>query len=630
MNKKIAFSILALALGSMCLTSCNDDDPIKPNEGVKDEITGDITDEEDHTGLVLKTFRALHDETNDGSNRTTTRTQLSTNNSVVWIEKDTINLFGSAKQYGILDPADNGKASGNFSAWVTPTTEYFAVSPYNKKATISDNTVSGLVVHARQTPVKGGFDPSSVIMTAYTTGNNLVFKHVCSFIKIVVADNDQMKHLMRISVETKQKDDKTKPGRPIAGTFDATIPRDANNAIATVSNITNGSNKIVLDAPVGESIQPGTYYVAILPGDIDCIEVRFETVSKSLMRRNNSTMQFERAHIKNFGTFPGDSWTWTEDKKQEVIYSGNYKTSASYVDQSGTTGSKRIFFSAGNLQAVMSGVPSNPIKEWRLAEHQYDYAGVGTDEGASSTGNYKVAKGGTGTYAYAEDDVVDMFAWVANKKIDGTPFSTDALFKYGITNVTYGSGKVSNYFENANVTPYGAANSCADWGGAYKASSGSSRDWYVLESNEWTNILTGRSNVQDAFTCTVVTENGDDVLGFWIFPTDSKKWTTWPPKQSSGTKCSYDDYLEWIAKGCMFFPIHGYFYTSGSTVQHMSKGNGYYWASNAKRNGNSSAANAIYWDPYRLEYSGGLKFGTGSPNQHYFVRLYTESTITAE
>lgn len=577
------------------MSSCSQDDGLEVNE----------------EGMIKHKFKAYHGTTYTAG----TRTQINSDGkTVVWQANEEIGVFSGTTltSYTIAD--GQGTAAASFTGYSpeNPNGGYYGISPYNENATIADNKVSNLVVPVHQTATKGTYDPKAAVMTSYTTDNTMVFMHVCSFIKIVVGEDDEMKHLMRISIEAMESD-KTTPGRPIAGTFDATITKSGSDqSVATVSNITHGSNKISLEPKVGEELTAGTYYIAVLPGDMDCFVIRFETVQKSLMRRLPVTKQYNRAEIKNLGTFPGATWTWTEEKKQELIYSGEYTNNAG----------KRIFFAAGNLQAVMSGDPSDPIREWRFAEHQYDFEGIGT--ATTPTGNRKVYRlGMSDEVPFADGDVVDMFAWVANKNNSGTEFTTDPLLKYGITNkASLSSGSTSNYLSNVKTTGlYSGANSSADWGAAYKASSGSTRDWKVLDNNEWNNSFIGRSGslARGYSTCRVTKEGGGTVFGIWIYPTGSGSWPEIP------SPCTYDDYMAWIAKGCMFFPACNYM-TGTSVPSTLATNVAYYWASNAYCDDTKSGSN-MYWYPYQVAYKTGLAVNQGSVNQRCFVRLYTESQI---
>lgn len=587
--KNTALLILTLLFGCISFVACNDDNDVITNED----------------GMVLKKFKATHPLTFVKGTRTAINTDGKT---IVWKAGEQIGIFsgGTRSAYTLSEGAET--AAGLFTGYSPEETNggYYGISPYNDKATISGNKVSGLVVPAIQKATKGTYDPQAAVMTSYTETNTMAFAHVCSFIKVEVGEEEEMKHLMRITVEAMASDKET-AGRPLAGTFDATIVTSGDKqSEAEISNINNSSNKVVLEPEVGHELEHGTYYIAVLPGDIDCFVIRFETVQKSLMRRLPVKKSYDRAEVKVLGKFPGDTWTWTEEKKQEVIYSGNYHTTLEYAG-----GQKRIYFATGNLQAVMSGNSTAPFSKWQLAEHQYDYVGA-------TSGNLKVYNG----TAFEKGDIVDLFAWVADKDKDGNTFTTDSLQKYGITKIT-ASSNPGFFYTNDHSASYGNANSCTDWGAIYKKSSKSTRDWKVLPSTEWNNFLDGRTQAHKSTACTVTKEGGGTVKGIWVYPNGSNNWET-DGTGVPGTTCSYDEYLSWIAKGCMFFPASGYMTTSNSL---LSSGYVFYWSSNAANKSSASSAQQRWMPKVLTNRSGSLNVEEASANQRCCVRLYTESDV---
>lgn len=212
-----------------------------------------------------------------------TRTALGDDGlSVVWTQGDKIAISsGSAFSVYTLKDTDAGKKAGEFNGYSPAATNsgFYGVYPAGGSYSISGNVISGLSVPAHQHAVNGSFDSNAAVMTSYTVNNTMVFKHVCSFVRIEVGSD--MKYLMRITLESLQSD-KTPGGRQIAGTFDATVATSGSSqSVCTVSNVSSASTKIILEPSSGEVIEPGVYYIAVLPGSLDYgFEVRFETVLK--------------------------------------------------------------------------------------------------------------------------------------------------------------------------------------------------------------------------------------------------------------------------------------------------------------------------------------------------------------
>lgn len=570
MNKKIVFSVMALVLGSMCLTSCNDDDPITPDKGVKDEITGGITEEENQAGMVFTTFSASHDVDD------ATRTALQDGKDVVWQTGDKITVFNNGVGSSFtLDNTDAGKTSGNFSGYTyAEGNKYYALSPANTEATISGNKISGVVLNANQTAIEGTYDPDACIMTAYSETQNLEFKHACSFIKIQLGDiSTDLKDLKSIVIKSKST---------IAGTFDATIEEDgANKGIASISNITNGSKKIVLEPKTGEEFQSNaTYYIAVFPGEMDGFEIHFETVQNSYRKTTTAKNTFNRAKIKNLGTYPT---TWTETKKQEVIYGGEFTINAA---------GDKVRFSRGNLWAVMEN--ATKVKEWKLADEQYSVI-------RNTSGNIRRSN-------CVDGDIVSLFNWVEKDKY------SDGVKQYGIfSEKDYPSTGISE-----GATP-------SDWGKVYTENSETDYTWRVLTLNEWKYLLTGGATTapsdgsgmrNQAYTACLALVN--DVNGLIIFPDgfDASKFSSIgvsAPTAYAGVgqkssnwnvKCSTNTYnlTDWNKleqNGCMFLPAEGYM---NGTSPSSPSDYGLYMSQD-----NAASATQTYL----------MRFGNGNPGQIY-------------
>ena len=580
MKKAYTFIILASCMLSV---SCNKSLDI-PCESI------DSKDEHEQ-----KTFVAQFDTpvTIDPS----TRTALGSDGlAVSWTLGDKISIVASDgvsfSDYTLKD-TDAGKQAGNFTGYspANSNSGFFGVYPNKSSYSLSGNVISGLVVPAHQHAVKGSFDPAAAVMTSYTENNTMVFKHACSFVRIEVGDD--MNYLMRITLES-IKNDKTPGGREIAGTFDATVNKSGDDqSVCAISNVTSASTKIILEPSSGDVIEPGVYYIAVLPGSLDYgFEVRFETVLKSYMRRLAKKKDLNRAVINNLGKFlDTNPWTWTEEKPQEVLYSGSFSSN----------GVNSMHFSTGNLQAVFDGSGYT----FRLAPEQFEYVGD-----ATTTGNYKLAKSQT----LSNGDTVDMFAWTQNGMY------TDGVKQYGITNVT-GNGSSPNW--NLYNNDASSLEVC-DWAGKYKTDSGSSREWRMMTVAEWRYVLYENTKAKSAVKCTITLPSGSTVAGqstvtgYWIHPDGSNKWDSSAPSTIS----DMNDFYTWVAKGCMFLPIYG-FMLGSNTVSATEKSKGYYWTSEAKSTGATGKNNK--WNPYAaVTPSSYLDQGAA---RRCFVRLVTNELV---
>lgn len=314
------------------------------------------------------------------------------------------------------------------------------------------------------------------------------------------------------------------------------------------------------------------------------------------MRRMPKNKDFNRAVINNLGKFlDSNPWTWTEEKPQEVLYSGSFSSN----------GLQSIHFSTGNLQAVYDGSGF----KFRLAPEQFEYVGDATE-----TGNYKLSKG----QSFQTNDVVDMFAWTQDGKYD------DGIKQYGITNVSGNGNSPYNLYDNNAVSL-----DVCDWGGKYKIDSGSSRTWRMMTVAEWQYVMNGNTKAKTAVKCTITLPAGNTVAGektvtgYWIHPDGSNKWASSAPSSID----NIDDFYEWVAKGCMFLPVYGYM-SGTNTVSNSYKNYGYYWTSEASKISNASGNNNK-WNIKQviIQSNSNISFSAESAARRSFVRLVTNELV---
>lgn len=477
-----------------------------------------------------------------------TRVAVGSSPSIVWSTGDKIGVFNSSAQSEFTLTEGAGETHGKFNGFIDNSYgngPFFAYYPYSASVSKAGSKINGLSVPDFQLATKGSYDPTAAPMVAYTTDKTVYFKHVCSFVKITVANkNEDFKYLSRITI-------KSKNGEAIAGTCSATVNTD-NSVI--VGDYGAASSSVILSAPSGGFIEPGIYYIAVLPATLaNGYEVIFDTSKytyRRILKDGLPARVFERAHVRNLGSFAKD-WTWTDVKDQEILYGGNYQQS------DGT----RIYFAKGNLQAVMNS--SNEIVKWQFATHQYDYIG-------NDSGNAKLLEKRDGGVSFANNDIVDLFAW---QQQDLEPNSNDPLKKYGINNESYNSTTGIPYL-NRSVS----GGKCDTWADAIN--NNNIHTWSMISSFELNHILTGRAKggahgSRDATSCTITLVGGKKVSGYWMYPNDASGISTIPSTIDLNTE--QDTYDEFEAKGCVFLPKAGYATGGGTSTGNLNTNYGKYW-----------------------------------------------------
>lgn len=239
--------------------------------------------------------------------------------------------------------------------------------------------------------------------------------------------------------------------------------------------------------------------------------------------------------------------------------------------------SVQVQFSQGNLQYCASS------KTWRFASNQYDCIGTANNNISSSYSGY-----------------IDLFAW-GTSGYKQQPYETSL-------SVSYGNGTQD------------IANTNYDWG-VYNSINNGGTGWRTLTYNEWSYLLSSRTNASSKKGSATV--NG--VHGWVILP-DS--WTL--PSSCSFTSGSSNGYNtntyttnQWSqmqSAGAVFLPASGYRYSSGeaSIISYVGT-MGYYWTSTAS--GSTTAAS--------VEIGSNYCYATNSSSQRfngYAVRLVKNSS----
>lgn len=269
-----------------------------------------------------------------------TRTALGESNSVEWLAGDQINLFANGTSY--LLEAENAGTEASFSGDVPSASEYYALYPYSASATISAGVIK-TILPVEQTPAAGSFADNTGIMIAYTTSDILSFKHVCSYIKVVV----ESEGVTSVTVRSNS-------GSALAGTLEISW----NGGVPSVS-VSHPVDHVNLISSSG-ALAPGTYYLTVLPfSSADGLTVRFNKTSlQTAAVKATEAAVASRAQILNLKNPESGITTW----KNRVDLSAN-GTANSYVVSS--SGVYRFKDATGNAADTKSG---SEIADWLWAD----------------------------------------------------------------------------------------------------------------------------------------------------------------------------------------------------------------------------------------------------------------------
>jgi hypothetical protein len=266
-----------------------------------------------------------------------------------------------------------------------------------------------------------------------------------------------------------------------------------------------------------------------------------------------------------------------EIKRNEYLKDG--KSLALSAMGFSVSGTKKVFFSPGNLQATTTNMGESWT--WYFAANQWACIG-------NNSANIKINGEGT----VSENGTVDLFAWVgaSNTTWSGDLGSTGNAAMHGITNTTT-MGNASDYGNTISESLK------SDWGETID----DGNVWRTLTKDEWTYVLSSRksgSTVNGISNARVTYANitEPNVNGIILFPdgvTIEASEATWGTINSDSnptrTLCTTAQWDALEAKGCVFLPEAGYRRYFGGKWEYVT--GDYYWSS-SYRGGNVEQATA--------------------------------------
>jgi len=288
MNKKFLslFSLIAL------LASCSENEVF---ETVNNIGQGDISQNE----LCDMTFAAsMSSEQPDDMTRAIVGEKVDAERPILWEEGDELSIFSSKAMTTNAQFTLNGGAgsqNATFSGSCAKGTRYFAVYPYNTKHQYmqSQGNVNIYWGGAQQQVREGTFAKNTpMVCSASATGQDspqLNFKNVCSYLSLTIDYRCQ-------SIVLKSNNEESLAAEKIM--LDMTGEAPAINIKSTTSQ------SITVTSESGEPLQPGTYYIAVMPVTLNKgFTLTFTSVGGDnvLSRKTDKQVILKRSGILNLG-----------------------------------------------------------------------------------------------------------------------------------------------------------------------------------------------------------------------------------------------------------------------------------------------------------------------------------------
>lgn len=303
--------LYALALSATAFTSCSVEDNLaQKNNDVK---------------RVKKVITATMEENSEEGSRTTLA--VDAGNKTYWATNDALKVFDGTEEGAIFTLiGEGGKSnSGEFDGSVAANaTELYGVYPHDAQVTLDESlngNITNLVIPAEQKATVGTFDPNATLMTAYTTDINMSFKNVCSLLKFIVPDS---KEYLRVTVTSGDGE------KVLAGQFTGQIDKDGITTLQPKTGEDDEIFKTVTLANNGETLESGTYYIALAPGDMKGISVKcwyadpMDQYDEFSIQPLITVSNFKRSRIVNLGSTDNDA-KWLQEVKASHICTHYYK-----------------------------------------------------------------------------------------------------------------------------------------------------------------------------------------------------------------------------------------------------------------------------------------------------------------
>lgn len=251
---------------------------------------------------------------------------------VNWDATDVLGVYdgtSTIREFTISEDDING-ASATFSGEAATADMYYAVYPYSDAVRFeaSTETFIASIPTTQTASLDNGFMNGAYVAVAKAdcaSGESLMFKNVCGYIKVTVSEANVKKVVLKSASGSKLLTGKIKvkvtDGDPETTVYD-------------------GSTLVYL-VPAGGSdyIAPGTYYIAVAPQNLNASEYSIRKVYDSTMKVWTGTKAFElkRNTPVNFGDLAAANFTW-EEFTQVDLHDSNVFKMAKYVPVGGSNG----------------------------------------------------------------------------------------------------------------------------------------------------------------------------------------------------------------------------------------------------------------------------------------------------
>lgn len=372
-----------------------------------------------------------------------TKTQLGgeNNTSIIWQENDKLIVFdGTANREFAIKDFEPGKNSAVFTGLALPAEKYYVVhstaegsEPVFTVPEEGDPYVTGILVANVQKAVKGSYDPAafaSVGIAEVKKGETVLsvqMRNTCSLVKVSLKSSD----IKTIEIST------TNENKYLTAKCKYTIKEFPGIAAQSERFLS-----AILDSE--SAMEPGDYYIAILPRDLTNLTVKYtKTDGSTASVTATGTFNFKRSSIVPLG-IDDSALEFPNEPEEPVVpeelvltvdcasqpFTENIATSSSayvkesktwYLEQDGVQypfvidcGEKGYRYVSNSIRLNEGGATKGSIKTPAIENMKLVSVYVNVTNGASDTGKevyiYSALKDVTSTY----ENYLEMQAFAKN------------------------------------------------------------------------------------------------------------------------------------------------------------------------------------------------------------------------
>lgn len=295
--------MIVVLLGAFCcvMTSCNNKDEDLEEGGnptiYAHKLSAQIIEQQVDSTQVDSAFSK------------TSLSMADVNGQTVWSTNDSISVFTSVNSEYVQTPyllyAGSGTVKGGFSGNGPASGPYYAVYPYNKAHSMTNNASGDpeltVTIPQIQYYAENSFGQAANTMVAYTADANateLNFKNLCGILEIQISGAaGSADKVFSLTVESNQI---------LSGTGTVTMNYGAN--VPSLTMASSGSKMIILDCgEEGITLQntPISFFV-VVPANTHDFKVEINNAGNGILRKTASSIAIHRSMIRRMISFTYD------------------------------------------------------------------------------------------------------------------------------------------------------------------------------------------------------------------------------------------------------------------------------------------------------------------------------------